>query len=304
MARQPRSITVPVMKLIALTRLVRLPLAAMVALSALTAGLATGANAAPQLTLQALTWGVFLLAAASSVLNQVQERFTDGLMRRTCHRPLASGALSPAAGIVIGLLLGSGGVAVLAVGTNLLTTLLGLAALTWYLAIYTPLKRVSSLAVLAGTPCGALPPLMGWLACGGDILTPQAFALPLLMLFWQVPHYWLLALPDRSELAAAGFKVLPKGLSDRQLLMAAQQWILGVAAMTLLLPLLHLVRNDVLQGLLYGLAATLAISSTLACRKALFVQNAARKLRIALHIYLASVLLILLLDQFLQHLFW
>jgi protoheme IX farnesyltransferase len=288
--------SIPTMKLLALFRLVRLPLAAMVALSALAAALASGAHVTP-LTLQALTWGVFLLAAASSVLNQVQERFTDGLMWRTCHRPLASGVLSSGVGTGIGLMLASGGLAVLLVGTNLPTTLLGLTALAWYLAVYTPLKRVTSLAVLAGTPCGSLPPLMGWLASGGDISAPQAFILPLLILLWQVPHYWLLALPDRAELKSAGFRVLPKGLSDRQLLMASHQWILGVSATTLLLPLLQLVMDAFLQGLLYGLAAALAIGGTWLCKRALFIDRVARKLRIGLHVYLAVVLLVLLLDQ-------
>ncbi|HKL27567.1 MAG TPA: protoheme IX farnesyltransferase, partial [Desulfuromonadales bacterium] len=213
------------MKLLALSSLIRLPLALMVALSALVACLAAG-RPLSAFTLQALGWGVFLLAAASSVLNQVQERFTDALMRRTCQRPLASGALSPRVGTGIGLLLASGGLAVLMAGTSPTTALLGLIALVWYLAVYTPLKRLTPLAVLAGTPCGALPPLMGWLAAGGDLSAPQPLALALVMLLWQVPHYWLLALPDRPELEAAGFKVLPAGLSDRQLLMTAHQWIL------------------------------------------------------------------------------
>ncbi len=291
-----QSRSIPVMKLIALTRLVRLPLAAMVALTALAAGLASGRHISA-FTLQALTWGVFLLAAASSVLNQVQERFTDGLMRRTCARPLASGALSPGVGTGIGLLLASGGLIVLAAGTNLQTTLLGLAALAWYLAVYTPLKRITSLAVLAGTPCGTLPPIMGWLAAGGDLSAPQPLVLALLMVLWQVPHYWLLALPDRAELQAAGFKVLPKSLSDRQLLLTAHQWILGLSATSLLLPLLELVRNAFLQGMLYGLAAALALCATWFSRKVLFVHRAARILRIGLHIYLALILLILLIDQ-------
>lgn len=288
------------MKLLALNRLMRLPLAAMVALTALVAALASGQHVS-SLTLQALTWGVFLLAAASSVLNQVQERLADGLMRRTCGRPLASGALAPNIGTSIGLLLGSGGLIVLAVGTNLQTTVLGLAALAWYLAVYTPLKRVTPLAVLAGTPCGALPPIMGWLAAGGSLSAPQPLVLALLMLLWQVPHYWLLALPDRAELKAAGFKVLPKNMSDRQLLLAANQWILGVAATTLLLPVLQLVRNSFLQGLLYGLAAALALCTAWLSLKTLFVHRTARKLRISLHIYLALVLLILLCDQFLPY---
>jgi len=288
------------MNLLALAQLLRLPLAAMVALTALAAALAAR-QPVSTFTLQALAWGVFLMAAASSVLNQVQERFADGLMRRTCQRPLASGLLSAGVGTTIGLLLASGGLAILLVGTNLPTALLGLAALIWYLAVYTPLKQVTSFAVLAGTPCGVLPPLMGWLAVGGDLTAPQPLALALLMLLWQVPHYWLLALPDRAELTSAGFKVLPQGLTDRQLLITSHQWILAVAATTTLLPLLDLVQHPVLHVLLYSLAATLALSASWLTKRSLFANHTARTLRIGLHLYLALVLISLLLDPFLGH---
>ncbi len=287
------------MNLLALAQLLRLPLAVMVALTALAACLATR-RPVSAFTLQALTWGVFLLAAASSVLNQVQERFADGLMRRTCQRPLACGLLSAGVGTAIGLLLASGGLAVLMVGTNLPTALLGLAALAWYLAVYTPLKRITSFAVLAGTPCGVLPLLMGWLAAGGDLTAPQPLALALLLLLWQVPHYWLLALPDRAELNAAGFLVLPQGLSDRQLLLTSHQWILAVAAATTLLPLLDLVHHPILSGLLYGLATALALIASWLTKRALFANRTARTLRIILHLYLALILATLLLDPILS----
>jgi len=164
--------------LTALRRLIRLPLSAMVAISAL-AGALAATPYLPLLKLWAIAWGIFLLSAACSVLNQVQERFTDALMRRTCNRPLACGDLSPATGTVIGLLLATGGIATLLVATGVQPALLGVAATAWYLAVYTPLKRISSLAVIAGTPCGALPPLIGWVAAGGDILDPRPLALVL-----------------------------------------------------------------------------------------------------------------------------
>ncbi|MCK4509858.1 MAG: UbiA family prenyltransferase, partial [Desulfuromonadales bacterium] len=132
--------------LAALSRLIRLPLSTMVALSALTGALATNLPIS-WMTLWALAWGIFLMSSSCSVLNQVQERFTDALMRRTCCRPLACGDLSVTAGMAIGLLFGSGGLAILLAGTGTTTALLGLAATGWYLLVYTPLKRISSLAV-------------------------------------------------------------------------------------------------------------------------------------------------------------
>jgi len=296
---QTRTLTMTT--LLALTRLVRLPLASMVALTALAGALATG-RPLSGLALWSLAWGVFLLAAASSVLNQVQERATDALMRRTCQRPLACGDLAPGTGTWLGLALASGGLAVLALGNGPATGLLGLAALAWYLLVYTPLKRVTAFAVMAGTPCGALPPLMGWLAAGGDPLAPQALALALIMFLWQVPHYWLLALPDREELRAAGFKVLPAGLSDRQLLAVSHRWALGLALASLLLPGLDIVTRPLLQGMVIGLALALALLFSLALRRTLFVLKTARRLRYGLHLYLALVLGTLLLDGLLNRL--
>jgi protoheme IX farnesyltransferase len=292
-----QSRTVARMQLVALTHLIRLPLALMVACTALAGALVVRAPLSG-LTHWALGWGVFLLAAACSVLNQVQERTSDALLRRTCQRPLACGLLTPGAGTVLGLLLASGGLAVLAAGTGPEPALLGLGALTWYLVVYTPLKRVTPMAVLAGTPCGAVPPLMGWLAAGGAFPAPQPLALALFMLLWQVPHYWLLALPDRAELKAAGLRVLPE-LSDRQLLAISHRWLLGLAVATLLLPALDIPTHPVLQGMTGGLALALAITATWYWRSPLFPMQAARRLRSVLHLYLTMVLLIQLVDSLL-----
>jgi protoheme IX farnesyltransferase len=287
--------------LAALSRLIRLPLSMMVSVSAITGALAANHQIAG-LTLWALAWGIFLLSASCSVLNQVQERFTDALMRRTCRRPLACGDLSARSGMVIGLLFGSGGLAILFFATGTATALLGLSATAWYLLTYTPLKRHSSLAVIAGTPCGALPPLIGWLAAGGNPLDPRPLTLVLLMVLWQVPHYWLLALPDREELKQVGFKVLPKNLSGHQLLSISHFWILGMVTATLLLPPMNLVQLPILQGLIAGLAISFAIWATRVQQKTLFIEKTAAKLRVGLHIYLGLVLSCILLNGLLHRL--
>jgi protoheme IX farnesyltransferase len=289
--------------LTALSRLIRLPLSAMVALSALAGALASGFQV-PWITLWALTWGIFLMSSSCSVLNQVQERFTDALMRRTCRRPLACGDLSAKTGMAIGLLFGSGGLAILFAATGTTTALLGLVATSWYLLVYTPLKRHSSLAVIAGTPCGALPPLIGWLAAGGDPLDPRPFTLVLLMVLWQVPHYWLLALPDRDELKRIGFKVLPDKLSGHQLLSISHFWILGMVTATLLLPPMRLVQLPILQGLIAGLAISFAVWTTRVQQKSLFIEKTAYKLRVGLHLYLGLVLGTILLNGLLTQLFF
>jgi protoheme IX farnesyltransferase len=287
--------------LAALSRLIRLPLSVMVAISALAGALAADQHISG-FTLWALAWGIFLLSASCSVLNQVQERFTDALMHRTCRRPLACGDLSARSGMVIGLLLGSGGLSTLFFATGTPAALLGLSATAWYLLAYTPLKRRSSLAVIAGTPCGALPPLIGWLAAGGNPLDPRPLTLVLLMVLWQVPHYWLLALPDREELKRVGFKVLPQKLSGHQLLSISHFWILGMVTATLLLPPMQLVQMPILQGLIAGLAIAFATWTTRIQQKTLFIEKTAGKLRIGLHIYLGLVLGGILLNSLLLRL--
>ncbi len=287
--------------LTALGRLIRLPLSAMVALSALSGALAAGAEP-PWSTLWALAWGIFLLSASCSVLNQVQERFTDALMRRTCRRPLACGELTATTGMVIGIALGSGGLLILFTTTGGATTLLGLVATAWYLLVYTPLKRHSSLAVIAGTPCGALPPLIGWMAAGGDPLDPRPLTLVLLMVLWQVPHFWLLALPDRDELRRVGFRVLPEKLSRLQLLNISHFWILGTVTATLLLPPMQLVNRPLLQGVIAGVAIVFAVWATRIQRKSLFVEKTAARLRMGLHLYLGLVLGTILLNGLLTRL--
>jgi protoheme IX farnesyltransferase len=279
--------------LIALTRLFRLPLALMVALTAVAAAITAGQSLSGT-TLAGLGWGIFLLAAASSVLNQVQERTTDALLRRTCRRPIACGLLPVASGIQLGLLLATAGTALLLLIGGLAPALLGLAALVWYLVVYTPLKRITPLAVLAGTPCGSVPVLIGWLVAGGTLPAPQPFALALVLLLWQVPHYWLLALPERDELAAAGFRVLSGNISNHRLLVLSHRWILGLALTTLLLPALELVTQPLARGGVVALALALVVCSTWLLRRTLFAEIAARYLRIGLSFYLLFVLLLLL----------
>ncbi|PLX86792.1 MAG: protoheme IX farnesyltransferase [Desulfuromonas sp.] len=287
--------TVTMTTLIALGRLIRLPLATMVALSALAAALAANPML-PWLTVWALGWGIFLLAAACSVLNQVAERFTDALMTRTCHRPLAGALLTARTGTLIGATLGSAGLMLLSVTGGVISALLGLTAMAWYLLVYTPMKRISSLAVIAGTPCGILPLLIGWQVGDAPLFAPQVMALALVMLLWQVPHFWLLSIPDRNELELAGFKLLPRAITNQRLLHLCHFWILAMTSCSLLLPLLGVVQEPVLQGSLVVLAAGFALWSCQLQARTVFIEPAVARLRVGLHLYLGLLLAILLFE--------
>jgi len=276
---------------LAAVRLLRLPLAMMVALTAVTSARQAGSSSVwPELL--PLFWGVLLLSTAASVLNQVLERDFDALVPRTMRRPLASAELSVRNGYRLGLLLALCGAGLLA-SFGLWVVTLGLTALFWYLLVYTPLKRMTSLAVLVGTPCGALPVLIGWLAANGNWPAPQPLALMLVLILWQVPHFWLLALPDRDELAAAGYRVLPESCSERQLLSRCHRWLLGLAMATLLLPAIGMV-NGLSAAITFLLAMILACFCSVLLQRPLFPTQTAFRLRIVVSFYLLTLLVLLL----------
>ncbi|MES2201928.1 MAG: heme o synthase [candidate division FCPU426 bacterium] len=151
---------------------------------------------------------LFTLAGASSALNMWMERGPDALMARTAKRPMASGRMKPTAGLVFGLALSVVSIAWLGMRVNALCAWLGVATWVSYLLIYTPLKRVTSMATLVGAIPGALPPVMGWAAATGS-LGPQALALFAILFLWQIPHFLAIAVMYGDEYKSAGFKVMP-----------------------------------------------------------------------------------------------
>jgi heme o synthase len=169
--------------------------------------LASGISSMQRGLLDALL-GIGLVSAGAGALNQVLERKTDARMRRTADRPLASGRFSLATGLVAGmgaLALGSWW---LLLHTNLLTAALALLTAFTYVAIYTPLKRVTSMATFIGAFPGAMGPLLGWTAARPQ-LDWQAAALFGILFVWQFPHFMSIAWLYREDYARAGIRMLP-----------------------------------------------------------------------------------------------
>jgi protoheme IX farnesyltransferase len=152
--------------------------------------------------------GTALVAGGAAVLNQVYERDTDALMRRTRLRPLPDGRVSPADARTFGCALSALGVLLLAVRANMLAALLALATLVIYLTVYTPMKRRSSISTLVGAVPGALPPLIGWAASHGAVSIGGA-ALFAIVFLWQIPHFMAIAWLYRDDYGKAGFPMLP-----------------------------------------------------------------------------------------------
>ena len=173
------------------------------------AGYYLGARGVPEPgpMLQAVA-GTALVAAGAAVLNQVVERDTDALMRRTRGRALPDGRVLSSDARLFGIVSSVGGLALLAADRHLIAACLALATLIIYLAIYTPLKRRTSLATLVGAVPGALPPLIGWTASDGG-LTLGGAALFAMVFLWQIPHFMAIAWMYRDDYATAGFPMLP-----------------------------------------------------------------------------------------------
>jgi protoheme IX farnesyltransferase len=157
--------------------------------------------------LAGLLAGTALVAGGTNALNQWWERATDARMPRTKHRPLAAGRLSPTAALLFALGIGTLGVALLAVWTNLLTAMLAALTLCSYVLAYTPLKRQTTWNTLVGCVPGALPIVGGWTAATGTT-DPGAWTLFLLLYLWQVPHTLALAWLYRDDYRAGGL-VMP-----------------------------------------------------------------------------------------------
>ncbi len=152
--------------------------------------------------------GTALVAGGAAVLNQVYERDTDALMRRTRTRPLPDGRVAPTDARVFGLVLAAAGLAILAARANLLAAFLAATTLIVYLIVYTPMKRRSPFATLIGAVPGALPPLIGWTAAQGAF-SLGGTALFAIVFLWQIPHFMAIAWLYRDDYSKANFPILP-----------------------------------------------------------------------------------------------
>ena len=168
--------------------------------------------------LSAAQWLVTMLATAgvigaANTFNCYLERDSDQFMTRTATRPLPGGRMEPRVALMFGFALAVISLPALAIGSNLLTAVLGLAALSSYVLVYTPLKARTHWAMVAGAFPGALPPLMGWTAATGKISVPGMVLFGILF-FWQLPHFIAIALFRKDEYQRAGLTSLPLQKGD------------------------------------------------------------------------------------------
>ena len=159
-------------------------------------------------TFACLLAGGLCITAASNGLNQIFERELDKLMKRTMQRPLPKEKMSVTEAYVLVIVFSLAGTLFLWFGTNPLCTVLSVSSLLMYAFLYTPLKKVSSIAAFVGAIPGALPPLLGYVAAKGTV-DYMAMLLFAGQFMWQFPHFWAIAWRLNEDYAKAGFSLLP-----------------------------------------------------------------------------------------------
>jgi protoheme IX farnesyltransferase len=198
--------------------------------------------------------GTALSGGGACGINMALEHEADAQMRRTAKRPIPAGHVSPFAAFGFSLALLFIGNAVLWRQANPLTALLSMMAAAVYVLLYTPLKRATPMATWLGAIPGALPPVMGFTAVRGVIDT-QAVIVFGILFFWQLPHFWALAVMYQEDYTRGGFKVQPIAGAhfDRARL---ENHILWATATLLVVSVLLFVRGD--AGWIYLAGALLA----------------------------------------------
>ncbi len=255
-------------------------------------GAAATRSAFPWLRLLETLAGTFLVAGGAAALNQWMERSFDARMRRTARRPVATGRVQPRLAFLLGALFALSGVAILAVTTGPLPSLVATATLLGYLLLYTPAKRRTPLCTLIGAVPGAMPPLIGWTAARGR-LEPEAWLLFLILFLWQFPHFMAIAWMYRDDYDRAGYTVLPEGEGRGRFVVLQTMLPLLALAFASLLP-----TSSGHGGVAFGVGATV-LNAAFLLRGAQFAlrrsATAARALLSASILYLPILLGLMLL---------
>jgi heme o synthase len=195
--------------------------------------------------------GIGLVSAGSAALNEAIERKLDARMIRTSQRPMATGRISLVHGVGVAMGAIALGALLLAAKTNPVTASLTLLTAFLYVTLYTPLKRVTTLATFIGAFPGAMPPLLGWTAARGQIEWPGV-ALFAILFVWQFPHFMAISWLYREDYGRAGIRMLPVVQPDGwSTVLEALTYAVLMIPVSLLPVYLHM------AGLIYGVVALL-----------------------------------------------
>lgn len=239
--------------------------------------------------------GTFILACGSAALNQYQEYQHDINMERTRNRPIPSKILSPLHVLIFSLLLSLLGLAILYYLGDPDQAFLGFLALFIYNIVYTPMKRWTTFAVFPGAVIGGIPPIIGWVAAGGDMLDPKILALGFFIFVWQIPHFWLLILIYGKEYQEAGFPTMLDKMNENQLARITYFWIMALIISCIMFPLFRISDSLIVNLSFIPLGTWLAWKA-----KIIFKgqdRKIIRKIFLSVNLYVLIVLFTLLIDE-------
>lgn len=240
--------------------------------------------------------GGMLVTGGANTINQILERESDSLMKRTRNRPMPEGRMHHYEAWVFALLTGISGALLLSYYFNPLSGILSFMSLLLYAFAYTPMKKVHPIAVLIGAIPGALPPLIGWVAATGE-LSIGGWVLFALQFFWQFPHFWAIAYVAFDDYSAAGIKMLPTREKETRFT-GLQCMIYSLVLIPMAtVPYMHTVG---LTGVIGMIVCVLCGLMYFAASVAFYIKNdhkSARRVMFASFIYLPTILLALVLDK-------
>jgi protoheme IX farnesyltransferase len=265
---------------------------------------------APQISKNDWSWayvgllfaGGFLVTGSANAINMAVEKDTDAIMKRTAKRPVASGRMKPSEAWTFAIITGVAGIFILGYFFNWLSAGLAAFSLFLYAFVYTPLKKIDSIAVLVGAFPGALPCLIGW-AAGNDAILDNGhgwkdyggWILFGIQFLWQFPHFWAIAWIAHKDYSGAGFKLLPTDKGPTKF--TAVQTIVYALLLIPVCVLPYLVHLSGLTGTIVVMAANLfLVIQCIRLYKEMDVK-AARRVMFSSYIYLPVVLLALLGDK-------
>lgn len=243
--------------------------------------------------------GGFLMVAASNAFNQIIEKDTDALMKRTMNRPLPTGRMSKTSAFIFAITFTIIGLGIL-YSINPKSALFGAISIFLYTCAYTPMKPISPLAVFVGALPGAIPFMLGWVAATNEFGIEAGF-LFMIQFFWQFPHFWSIGWLQFEEYKKAGFIMLPMDKKDQS---ATKQIIFYTIIMILvsIAPVLKMTGAFYIHPITAIIIALLGLFmlyyGILLHKKQTNIE--ARKLMLSSVLYITVIQIIYVIDKFLH----
>ena len=246
-----------------------------------------------------LAIGGYLMVGASNAFNQIIEKDTDALMKRTMNRPLPTGRMNVSMAMVVAVSFTIVGLAIL-YSINPKSALFGAISIFLYTSIYTPLKAITPLSVFVGAIPGAIPFMLGWVAATNDFSIEPGM-LFLIQFFWQFTHFWAIAWLQFDEYKKAGFNLMPMGKKDKKAVIQIIIYTICLIVVSII-PVLKITGNFYI----YPLTAVILVllgSTMLYYAVKLYkhqTNKEARQLMLSSVFYITLVQIIYVIDKFLH----